>query len=99
MDQGKLSWLSSWFSANCDGDWEHSFGLKIETTDNPGWALEIDLTDTALENRNFLTLEIERSETDWLKCWLDNSTFRIVCGARNLPEAILSFRHWAETKT
>ena len=99
MDQNELMWLSNWFASNCDGDWEHSYGLKIETTDNPGWTVEIDLIDTDLQGQNFLNLDIERSEADWLKCWLDGHTFRIVCGPQNLSEAVLSFRHWVETKT
>lgn len=97
--EDQLLWLSSWFATHCDGDWEHSYGIKFETTDNPGWAAEIDLCDAGLEDHNFLTIEIERSENDWLKCWLDGTKFRIVCGPKNLFEAVLAFRHWAETKT
>lgn len=30
-------WLSNWHKLNCNGDWEHTYGIKIETLDNPGW--------------------------------------------------------------
>jgi len=36
------------YRGQCDGDWEHSYGVKIETLDNPGWLVTIDLTDTTL---------------------------------------------------
>ena len=29
--------LQKWYKSQCNGDWEHSFGIKIETLDNPGW--------------------------------------------------------------
>ena len=32
----------AWFASRCDGTWENSFGVKIETTDNPGWWLTLD---------------------------------------------------------
>ncbi len=36
--------IDKWFTDNCDGLWEHHRGLKIETTDNPGWLMTIDET-------------------------------------------------------
>lgn len=38
-----LTWLNSWYINQCNGDWEHSYGINIRTVDNPGWTLEIDL--------------------------------------------------------
>ncbi|GHB54781.1 hypothetical protein GCM10010331_48120 [Streptomyces xanthochromogenes] len=32
-----LDRLQSWYSAQCNGDWEHEWGIKIDTLDNPGW--------------------------------------------------------------
>ncbi len=31
-----LNWIQSWYYENCDGDWEHSYGMRIDTVDNPG---------------------------------------------------------------
>jgi hypothetical protein len=41
-----LVWLQGWYAAQCDGDWEHERGVKIETLDNPEWAIRIDLEGT-----------------------------------------------------
>ncbi len=35
--------LIKWYRANCDGDWEHQLGFTIETTDNPGISLTVDI--------------------------------------------------------
>lgn len=38
-----LERLADWYLRHCDGDWEHGFGFKIETIDNPGIALKVNL--------------------------------------------------------
>ena len=43
-----LEWLQSWSSEQCDGDWEHEWGVTIETVDNPGWFVKVNLEETAL---------------------------------------------------
>jgi hypothetical protein len=41
-----ISWLEDWYTAQCDGDWEHGYGVHVGTLDNPGWRVEIDLVGT-----------------------------------------------------
>jgi hypothetical protein len=48
-----LTQLEDWYHAQCNGDWEHGLGVKIETLDNPGWLLMVDLEDTSLEEVSF----------------------------------------------
>lgn len=36
-----FQWLQEWYIQNCDGDWEHCYGIKIGTLDNPGWSIDI----------------------------------------------------------
>ncbi|MFE4959105.1 Imm53 family immunity protein [Streptomyces sp. NPDC056653] len=31
-----LDWLQNRYAQQCDGDWEHEWGVKIATLDNPG---------------------------------------------------------------
>ena len=33
--QSMMGFLQSWYQSQCDGDWEHEFGIRIETLDNP----------------------------------------------------------------
>ena len=60
-----LSWLSNWFASECNGDWEHENQIKIQTLDNPGWDIEIDLRDTSLEELQILNDVVEPTENDW----------------------------------
>ena len=41
--------LQRWYVAQCDSEWEHSYGVSIDTLDNSGWTLRIDLAGTSLE--------------------------------------------------
>lgn len=47
--------LQTWYASQCDGGSEHAFGITIETLDNPGWTLKVQLTDTKLEGATFPT--------------------------------------------
>ncbi|KAA9333580.1 immunity 53 family protein [Adhaeribacter soli] len=60
-----LDRIQDWYRNNCNGDWEHGFGIKIETVDNPGWSVEIELEDTALENAQ-LRKQYDNGAEDWL---------------------------------
>ena len=50
-----LKWLEKWYFSMCDGSWEHFYGVKIDTLDNPGWMVLIDIIDTPLEEKVFET--------------------------------------------
>lgn len=61
-----LTALQEWYKSQCNGDWEHSYTIKIETLDNPGWNINIDLTDTDLEDLPEMEYQlIEKNEDDW----------------------------------
>jgi len=40
------AWLQQWYLQQCDGDWEHGYGLHIGTLDNPGWTVDVNLAGT-----------------------------------------------------
>ena len=54
--------LEKWYRQQCNGDWEHSWGIKIDTLDNPGWTIEINLNETIAEGRTLQRVRIERTE-------------------------------------
>lgn len=39
-----IKWLQNWYYQLCDGEWEHQNRIRIETIDNPGWSIEIDIS-------------------------------------------------------
>lgn len=49
-----LTWLQAWYATQCDGEWEHEHGVSIETLDNPGWFLKLDLRETSLDGLTFI---------------------------------------------
>ncbi|MCH9809052.1 MAG: immunity 53 family protein [Alphaproteobacteria bacterium] len=55
--------LQAWFSQNCDGDWEHTLGVSIQSCDNPGWWVKIDVRGTALEHKPYDDVQFEHFPT------------------------------------
>lgn len=61
-----FEWLQNWYSSHCDGNWEHENQIKIETLDNPGWNIEIDIKETNLSFVEDIPWELfEKAENDW----------------------------------
>ena len=89
-----INWLQEWYLKNCDGYWEHSFGIKIDTIDNPGWTVNIDLNETSLENNPFDEVDVKRSNNDWFHCRVRNNVFQGSGGSRNLIDIIVIFKDW-----
>jgi len=95
-----LEWLMAWYAHHCDGDWEHQYGVSIETLDNPGWTITIDLNGTPLEGRQFATLENNiDSDISWWACRLEGQQWRAACGPGDLGKVIDIFRSWAIPET
>jgi len=94
---GALQRLQQWYKAQCNGDWEHSYGVKLDTLDNPGWRLEIDLIETSLQYKSFAEVKRDyKDETEWLTCFLRDGKFMGACGPEELEEMLQIFLDWAE---
>ena len=70
-----FEFLLQWYQNHCDGDWEHQYGVRINTIDNPGWQVQIDLAETEMEEMALDYRLIENSETDWVGCSITNKVF------------------------
>lgn len=92
-----LDALQSWYVEQCDGVWEHQKGVKIETLDNPGWIVEIDLVGTTLSSETFTQTVEERSATDWIRCSCEGGLFKGYGGPQNLAEILDRFLVWARS--
>lgn len=97
----ELNRLQQWYKLHCDGDWEHVYGIRIETMDNPGWKLSVDLTDTLLEEAAFTP--IERGDCEgcgsWICCRKEGDCFVGMGGSQDLTELIDIFLQWADQST
>ena len=87
--------LQKWYASQCDGTWEHSFGIKIESLDNPGWRVAIDLQGTALADKPFAGVAAEYSPDNWVRCSLRDRAFVGAGGVGNLEEILRVFVNWA----
>ena len=96
--RGELGWLQRWYAAQCDGDWEHEWGVRIATLDNPGWTVAIDLAETSLAGRPYPPADFRRSDSDWVVTKVSDMVFRAACGPLNLEEALRLFREWATSE-
>lgn len=102
-----LTWLMEWYLSQCDEDWEHQYGVKIDTLDNPGWSLTVDLKDTLLEGRTFTPVFENIADEDpvqglggdvsWLACKVVGAEFKGYGGPRDLGRIIQIFRKWVLT--
>jgi len=93
----ELQRLQDWYQSQCDEDWEHSYGVKIDTLDNPGWIVQIDLADTKLEDQEFVAFARGDSDAgaDWIHCKAESRMFVGTGGFGNLTEILDTFLKWA----
>ena len=99
----RLAALEAWYAAHCDGEWEHGYGVSIDTIDNPGWEVLIDIPRGELKvplDWKFGEFEGEAEEPrpDWVECRLepgkpadDIVVFNGCSGPRGLGELIRLF--------
>lgn len=76
MITDNLIWLMEWYAEQCDGDWEHTYGIKIETLDNPGWSVTIDIEGTnhnQIADRAWQFVEVD--DTNWYGYKIENGKF------------------------
>jgi hypothetical protein len=95
-----LAVLADWYAAQCNGEWEHRYGVSIQSTDNPGWWVKIDLVGTALAERSFATLS-DGVETDgpkgsrWLRCYVADGVWNGAGDETRLDEILGRFVAWS----
>jgi len=93
-----LERLQDWYKSQCDGDWEHTYGVSVTTLDNPGWLVTVDLTGTAVETTPFAVVERADSQrdADWIVCKREGARFVGAGGAENLGEILTIFLGWID---
>ena len=85
-----LQWLQEWFRSQCNGSWEHTYAIRIDTLDNPGWGVRIDIYETALEGKDL------DDDDDWMVCEVKNGQFIGGGDTSKLEKILRVFKDWAE---
>ncbi len=92
-----LQKLERWYLAQCNGEWEHNYGVTIGTLDNPGWTLDVDLVDTDLFRKPFDTIATDSNDKDrWIHCSVQEGKFKAACAPMKLEAIIEIFLAWSE---
>ena len=91
-----IKWLEEWYISQCNEDWEHIFGIKIDTVDNPGWHVQIDIEDTELEEKGFDMYRNYINDKDWVICQVKDKKFNGGGDPTKLNEIIRIFKEWVE---
>ena len=91
-----LRWLEEWYLSQCDGQWEHAYGVKIDTLDNPGWAVSIDLVGTAASGAAMQPLLSSMGEQGWVRCEVRDGVFSGHGDPRKLTFILETFRKLVE---
>jgi hypothetical protein len=103
--ESTLARIQRWYAAQCDGEWEHGSGVKIDSLDNPGWLIRIDLAGTALEGMPFaaVTEGLEEREglahpssTTWHSIAVKGELFEAAGDPSKLEFMLRTFLDWAE---
>lgn len=92
-----IKWLENWYAVQCDGDWEHYFGIKIKTLDNPGWDVTIDLEDTVYELDDVPWTEVRWNDDDWFGSKIVNNQFNGAGDPRKLEIIFHKFKTLLES--
>ena len=92
-----IEWLQKWYLNRCNADWEHEYGIHIETLDNPGWSVVIDLSNTEIEDFEIQYTLLENSDFDWIAYSVSNKTFRGVGSPQKLNSIISLFKELWES--
>lgn len=99
MDTNILEWIQNWYKTECNEDWEHTYGIRIETVDNPGWFLQIDLKETDYVDIVADTGLIEYGEHDWYIIKIEDSVYKASGDPSKLEFLLTKFREIIESSS
>jgi hypothetical protein len=91
-----INWLQNWYENQCDSDWEHDYGIRIESLDNPGWSIEIDLINTNVVVSPIDWQLVEISSNNWVGYKVENDIYFASGAPKKLELLILIFKQIVE---
>lgn len=93
-----IKWLEKWYKEKCDGIWEHSYGIEIETLDNPGWYVKIDLNEVGCNKVKEYKFNQDEGDSNWIECFISDNVFTGCGDCCKLNDIIQIFRKWMESE-
>ena len=71
----RIERLSRWYAEQCDGVWEHRYGIAISTSDNPAWNVGIEIAGTELDGATLPATQVDNGASDWISYSADGAEF------------------------
>lgn len=104
LSMNSIEWLQQFYFERCNNQWEHRYGVSIETLDNPGWLVTIDLRGTPMQGLALRELgevgTINHSGAngphDWLNCKFEDQQVVGAGGPLSLFLICDVFRNWVD---
>jgi hypothetical protein len=87
--------LQEWYQSQCDGEWEHQNGVRIDTLDNPGWSVSIDVSKRVDDSFDAVLISRDNSESDWIFCNVKDQRFTGACDPTKLDLCLNTFLKWS----
>jgi hypothetical protein len=97
-----LARIQAWYTRQCNGTWEESLGVRIESCDNPGWWVRVNLAGTPLQGRAFQEIaegvDSQRFQLGprWFSCHVEGDTWHGAGDETKLQRILEVFLAWAE---
>lgn len=91
-----IRWIENWYKQQCDGEWEHDYGVHIYTVDNPGWLINISVMYTTLEDVELDVDNTEKSEDDWFQYRIKDGEYFAAGDPNKLLFLLEKFKEIAE---
>jgi len=84
--------LQFWYASHCDGEWEHHHGINIDTLDNTGWSVSIDIPPVeAAGDAGARAGSSHDDPSSWYDWRVEDGRFLGVCGPLSLGVLIEAF--------
>ncbi len=95
-DTQSVDFLQSWYRSQCDGEWEKTRGVTIESMETPGWMVTVDLSGTGLAGAPMKPLRIDHAAGDWIECRVENGQFVGMGDPAKLLTILQVFEKWVD---
>ncbi len=90
-----VSFLQQWLREVCNGEWEQTKGVTIESLSSPGWIVTVDLAESPLDGVPMDPVRAERSSSDWIDCRVELNQFIGSGDPSKLSTILHVFQTWA----
>lgn len=97
-----LARLQTWYGRQCNGIWEHSSGITINSCDNPGLWVKVDVLGTPLCSQEFSEIsegvDARRFALgpSWFNCHVEGGIWHGVGDETKFERILETFLDWAE---